>query len=145
RALKDLIPGFKKFAARRAAELKDLGTADLIVTDVELSVAGQRVRFRASVERIAAWELYVELQTRVATQDLSESDGLLREALGSLHAIFSITRQILKAAGPGVAMGQESLGGYSMAILNRVLRPLLAKWHPALLDWEAERPRKTPT
>src|SRR5688500_9430377 len=53
-------------------------------------------------ERQAAWELYVELTTRIAAQPLDPDDGLCREALDSLHALFGVTRSVLRAAGPGV-------------------------------------------
>jgi hypothetical protein len=49
------------------------------------------------VERRAAWELYVELVTRVAVVQLGPAEGLLREALSSLREVFGITREILRA------------------------------------------------
>ncbi len=88
----------------------------------------------------AAWCLYVELVTRVAVQELQDQHGTLREALSSLHAIFPATRQILKDAGPRVGAKAWSIGGISIRVLNRGLRPVLAKWHPLLADWEARRP-----
>lgn len=139
KALKEIVPALKRFAERRRLELKDLGTANFTVAEVELGTDGARVKFTASVERVAAWELYVELNTRIATQELGDGDGLLREALSSLHALFGLTRQILKNAGPGVGQGEESLAFYALAILNRVLRPFLAKWHPRLMAWEGQR------
>ncbi len=36
-------------------------------------------------ERNAAWELYVELVTRIAVQSLEPNVGLIREALNSLY------------------------------------------------------------
>src|SRR5207244_862732 len=54
-------------------------------------------------ERRAAWEMYVELITRIAVQELRESEGLLREALSSLYTLFGTTRQILRDHGPEVA------------------------------------------
>ncbi len=97
-------------------------------------------------ERKAAWEMYVELVTRVSVVELKSDEGLLREALSSIYALFAITREILKTAGPGVAKpknqdkGHISFGYLAIAILNTVLRPLLAKWHPILLDYEDKRP-----
>jgi hypothetical protein len=41
-------------------------------------------------ERHAAWELYVELVTRVAVVELGPEEGLLREALSSLHALCEV-------------------------------------------------------
>jgi hypothetical protein len=58
-------------------------------------------------ERQAAWELYVELTTRVAVVPLGPNEGLLREALSSLHSLFPVTREILRRHGPGVAPAGE--------------------------------------
>lgn len=89
-------------------------------------------------ERKTAWALYVELVTRISIEPLSEDEGLLREALTSLHSIFGTTRQILRDAGPEVGITHDSLGGIAIAILNKGLRPFLAKWHPLLMDWEVK-------
>jgi hypothetical protein len=95
-------------------------------------------------ERKAAWELYVELVTRIATVELGPAEGLLREALNSLYALFGLTRDILRRYGPQVAPKDKqdaiSFGWLAVAILNGPLRPLLARWHPALLAYEATRP-----
>lgn len=96
------------------------------------------------VERVAAWEMYVELITRVSVVDLRAEEGLLREALSSLHSLFETTREILRRHGPTVAQpldgGLVSFGHLAVAILNRALRPLLARWHPLLEDYEGARP-----
>jgi hypothetical protein len=96
-------------------------------------------------QRDAAWEMYVELITRIAVVELRPGEGLLREALASLYALFDATRTILRKYGPEVAKskneGQLSFGYLSVVVLNGVLRPLLAKWHPLLLDYETHRPK----
>jgi hypothetical protein len=91
-------------------------------------------------ERRAAWSLYVELVTRIAVEPLAEEEGLLREALNSLYSLFGTTREILKEAGPEVGTSHRSVGGIAIAVLNRGLRPFLAKWHPRLQVWESKRP-----
>lgn len=92
----------------------------------------------------AAWELYVELITRVAVAELGHDQGSLREALTSIHSLFGVTRDLLRKYGPVVAKpkgkGELSFGLISVRMLNNVLRPFLAQWHPALKDWEARRP-----
>ncbi|PSN08507.1 hypothetical protein C7293_30115 [filamentous cyanobacterium CCT1] len=93
-----------------------------------------------AISRQAAWALYVEMTTRIATQQLDDGHGLLREALASLYSLFGITRQILKDAGPDVGASQDSVGGIAVAVLNQGLRPFLARWHPLLQVWEAQRP-----
>jgi len=138
----NLMTKLKTFAKKRAKELKGLAEANLTPEAAEVVIAGQKVSFRINVERLAAWKLYVELNTRIATQPLKSSEGFIREALSSLHAVFGITREILKEAGPAVAQGDESLGYYAMEILNQVIRPVLAKWHPALSHWEEQRDPK---
>lgn len=97
-------------------------------------------------EKDAAWEMYIELITRIAIVELKPNEGLLREALSSLHSLFNTTRNILKNHGSSIAKhkGKNSISfGYiAVAILNTVLRPILAKWHPILLDYENNRKRK---
>jgi hypothetical protein len=94
-------------------------------------------------ERNAAWELYVELITRISVVELKPDEGLLREAISSLYSLFATTRDILKKYGASVARpkGENtiSFGYLSVAILNTVLRPVLSKWHPLLLDYENRR------
>lgn len=87
-------------------------------------------------QRDAAWAMYVELSTRIATQELDLEVGVLREALTSLHAMFGVTREILREEGPNVGMGPETVGGISVRVLNAGIRPFLAKWHPRLAAWE---------
>jgi len=94
-------------------------------------------------ERKAAWSLYIELVTRITVQSLEAGQGLLREALNSLHSMFAITRQILREAGPDVGILSASVGGIAIAVLNNGLRPFLSKWHPLLQTWEAQKPPTT--
>lgn len=94
-------------------------------------------------EKKAAWELYVELITRISVVELKESEGSLREALSSFHSFFTTTREILRKYGPDVVKGNSikdiSFGMLAVAIINVVIRPVLAKWHPLLLDYESKK------
>jgi hypothetical protein len=90
-------------------------------------------------ERNAAWELYVELVTRIAVQTLEHDQGTLREALSSLYSIFGSTREILRKYGPRVGAARESVGGIAIRVLNEGLRPFMSKWHPLLQTWEAQK------
>jgi hypothetical protein len=95
-------------------------------------------------EERAAWEMYVELVTRVSIAELKPGEGLLREALTSLYSLFATTRDILRRYGPAIARGKSggtlSFGYIAVAVLNGALRPLLATWHPQLGTYEATRP-----
>ena len=91
-------------------------------------------------EQDASWEMYVELITRISIVELKPDEGILREALDSLYSLFNTTREILRKYGPSIAKakgkGDFSFGYLAVAILNGELRPVLAKWHPLLLDYE---------
>lgn len=73
----------------------------------------------------AAWDMYVELLTRIATQPLSDDDGVESSALESVYSLFSITRGILRE------YGKDAIGFAKIAIiiLNQVIRPFTARWH----------------
>ena len=84
--------------------------------------------------------MYVELITRVSVVELKKNEGLLREALSSIHSLFDTTRKILRKYGPTIAQQKNkdelSFGHIAIIILNIVIRPFLAKWHPLLEDYE---------
>jgi hypothetical protein len=92
-------------------------------------------------EKAAAWDLYVEFSTRVATQGLEPGQGSAREALNSIYKLFAITRETLKKAGPVVAHGPNSFGPLAIRILNeeKGLRSFLGKWHTELGAFEDEQ------
>ncbi|MBZ0092154.1 MAG: hypothetical protein K8F27_08035 [Sulfuricellaceae bacterium] len=73
----------------------------------------------------AAWEMYVELLTRIATQPLPDNSGMESSALESVYSLFGITRGILRK------YGKDSIGFAKIAIivLNQIVRPFTACWH----------------
>jgi hypothetical protein len=77
------------------------------------------------VDQQAAWELYIELLTRTATQPLSPEEGCESAALASIHAIFGITRNILKEKGRQCS----EFSKIAVVVLNQEVRPFTAKWH----------------
>ncbi len=94
-------------------------------------------------EQRAAWALYFELATRVSHRSFDRENARLRAALDSLHALFKITRETLRDAGPDVAHGRESLGPLATDILNKGLAPYLSRWHYRLEAHEQTRPDHT--
>lgn len=103
--------------------------ADWGLTKLQLSAGFLDLEFAPTDhERRAAWDLYVELATRVATQPLADEDGADGAALSSLHALFGVTRGVLKQYGPGA----QNFARVAVAVLNEVLRPFLSRWHPRL-------------
>ncbi|KUL25480.1 tetratricopeptide repeat protein [Streptomyces regalis] len=94
------------------------------------------------VERAAAFDLQVELVTRVGVQPLAPDQGSLREALTSMHALFGTTREVLHrvAAETSAPLSPPHIAA---TLANEHLRPFLSTWHPALQQHEAKRPDGT--
>ncbi len=78
----------------------------------------------------AAWELYVEMLTRIVTQPLPADAGDEKTALDSVYSLFPTTREILRRH------GRETIQFSKVAIpvLNQVVRPFTAKWHQEALS-----------
>ena len=76
-------------------------------------------------DKDAAWELYVELLTRITTQSLPNGDGIEKSALDSIYSIFPLTREILKKTGRECG----DFAKISIVVLNQIIRPFTAKWH----------------
>jgi hypothetical protein len=89
-------------------------------------------------QKNAAWQLYVELATRVSSDPLEPGMGSAREALSSLHSLFGCVRGILKETGPLAAQGNGSMASIALDVLNKGIRPFLVKWHTRLSDYEAQ-------
>ena len=76
-------------------------------------------------DKNAAWDLYVELLTRITTQRLPEEHGTEKAALESVHKIFGLTRTTLKEHGRKA----ENFTRLAIIVLNQVIRPFTTKWH----------------
>lgn len=73
----------------------------------------------------AAWDMAVELRTRIATQPLALRDGDESTALKSIFGLFGLFRRLAKGA-PKAHYFYE-LG---LRVLNGAVRPFTARWHP---------------
>lgn len=76
-------------------------------------------------DKDAAWDLYIELLTRITTQPLPDEDGVEVTALSSIFALFGITRQTLKEHGRSCI----KFSRIAVIVLNQIVRPFTAKWH----------------
>jgi hypothetical protein len=130
----------------------------LQMKEIELSFETPSSMFGLSLPKIAfkgkiapnlavrtfAWGIYVELTTRIILTNLKTDQGSLREALDSYHTVFKFVRDQLHSAGPDV--GRQDGGDHlpvaasTLWMLNGILRPLLAEWHPRLARYEESRP-----
>ena len=81
-------------------------------------------------DKAAAWDLYVELLTRITTQPLPKEHGDEQTALNSVFALFALTRDVLKKHGRDA----EEFAKIAIVVLNQVIRPFTAKWHKLSID-----------
>jgi len=96
------------------------------LSGLKLDIGFLNAEFKPSdPDRHAAWELYVELFTRIAIQHLPVEHGDEKTALDSVFAIFPLTREILRKHGPG----SNEFAKLAIPVLNQIIRPFTAKWH----------------
>lgn len=89
-------------------------------------------------DKDAAWELYVELLTRIATQPLSAEHGDEKTALESVYSLFSLTRTTIKHHGRDCI----NFTKIAVVVLNQIIRPFTAKWHKLLVAGAFNEPEK---
>ena len=90
----------------------------------------------SDTDKKAAWEMYVELLTRITTQYLAPEHGDEKTALTSVHSLFGITREILKKYGASCIEFTK----IAVVVLNQIIRPFTAKWHKKNLEDAFENP-----
>jgi len=86
-------------------------------------------------DKAVAWEVYVELRTRITTQELHFLDGDESTALDSLYKLFQLVRDLLKKHGPEC----HRTAALIEAVLNQIVRPFTAKWHRRKLAGDLAR------
>lgn len=89
-------------------------------------------------DKSAAWELYIELLTRVTTQNLDFKHGDEKTALTSIYSIFGITRDVMKNNGRHCI----EFSKIAIVVLNQVVRPFSAKWHGLSVKGAFDDPNK---
>ncbi len=80
-------------------------------------------------DKDSAWELYVELITRVATQRLDPDEGNEAAALKSVYELFPLTRETIRRNGRYCI----NFTRIAVVVLNQKVRPFTAKWHPRMI------------
>jgi len=81
-------------------------------------------------DKSAAWELYVELLTRITTQELDPGHGDEKTALDSIYSIFKLTRDVMRNNGRDCVEFTK----IAVIVLNQRVRPFTAKWHKQSLQ-----------
>jgi|SRR5215470_3997288 len=79
-----------------------------------------------TADKNAAWDLYIELLTRITTRSLPNDVGDEKTALDSVYSLFPATRSIIRQYGRDCIEFTK----VAIVVLNQVVRPFTAKWHP---------------
>ncbi|WP_053653587.1 toll/interleukin-1 receptor domain-containing protein [Streptomyces sp. MMG1121] len=115
---------------------------------VTLALPGSRREVPVSAapsesERMAAFDIQVELVTRIGVQELAPGTGSLREALSSLKSLIDFTRDTLHTYSvrleQGTPEGAATVQSLAYALINGTIRPFTTTWHPRLAAYEARR------
>lgn len=82
-------------------------------------------------DRNAAWEMYIELLTRIPTVTtlLVESDNK-NTALNSIYSLFVTTRRVIRDN----TYHASEFAKISILVLNQIIRPFTTKWHKQALN-----------
>ena len=99
------------------------------------------VQFEVSfqeADKDAAWDLYVEMLTRIVTQPLPPEAGDEQAALESVYSLAPATREILRHHG----RASIQFSKVAVPVLNQVVRPFTARWHRESLAGSFEHENK---
>jgi hypothetical protein len=87
-------------------------------------------------DKDAAWELYIELLTRVTTQPLPTESGEEPAALESVYRLFGLTREIIRRRGRSCI----EFSKIAVVMLNQKIRPFTTKWHKEMVAGKFAEP-----
>ena len=114
--------------------------ADTGLTTLKINAKFLEAEFKIQdLDKEAAWELYIELLTRITTQPLPADSGDNKAALHSVYHLFGMTREVLKRSGPGCFEFTK----VAVVVLNQLIRPFTAKWHELSLDGSIDDSEKS--
>ena len=102
---------------------------DLEKVKINLKLVEAEIRL-STADQDAAWELYVEMLTRIVTQPLPSENGDEKVALDSVYSLFPTTREVLRLHGRKAIHFSK----VAIPVLNQVVRPFTAKWHKESLS-----------
>jgi hypothetical protein len=111
---------------------------DWDLKELKLKTGWAEATFRANnADKQAAWEMYIEMLTRIVTQPLPEEHGDEKAALNSIYQLFPLTREILKRN----TFDCENFALVAIVVLNQIVRPFTAKWHRLSLAGNLDTPK----
>ncbi len=101
------------------------------MTSLKINVRFLKMEWKPqTADKDAAWEMYIELLTRITTQPLPEEQGDEQAALDSIYSLFPVTREIIRRHGRDCGEFTK----IAVVVLNQMVRPFTAKWHRLSLE-----------
>lgn len=96
------------------------------LTSIKINVKLAEMEFIYNdMDEKAAWEMYVEIITRILSSPLLYKNGDEKTALESIYTLFQTTRSLLKMYG----REGQTFSKLAVVILNQIIRPFTTKWH----------------
>ncbi len=109
-------------------KLNTFGCSDLFIAPTERAAQPHPFADKewqpTAADKSAAWALYTEIRTRIATQPLAYRHGDEDTALTSVYNIFGLTRDTIKQH-----EGCTHFATLAVYVLNVHIRPFTAYWH----------------
>ncbi|MDP3539124.1 MAG: patatin-like phospholipase family protein [Azonexus sp.] len=109
--------------------LKQHAFGDLFAREGDRKLFDQLTWQPGEADRLAAWQLYTELRTRIATQALPYGRGDEATALKSVYQLFELSRTAICRYPEG-----RHFASLMVRVLNQRVRPFTAKWHRLSAD-----------
>ncbi len=101
------------------------------LTSLKINMKFAEMEFAyTDADETAAWEMYVEIITRVLSRTLFSEGGDEKAALESIYSLFPTTRELLKLYG----RDGQTFSKLAVVILNQIVRPFTTKWHDMLIN-----------
>lgn len=93
-------------------------------------------------DRALAWDLLVEMKTRIAVQPLNDNEGDDATALTSIYKLFPLSREFMRQHGVDCV----NTAALVTAFLNKKVRPFTAHWHKRSVEeqWDKAPGAKHP-
>ncbi len=93
------------------------------MTSLQITTPFAKMEFQPKdPDKTAAWEMYIELLTRITTQNLNQEGGDEATALTSVYSLFGTTREIMRRN----SLGCQEFTKIAIVVLNQLVRPFTA-------------------
>jgi len=114
--------------------------------EVNLIISGVELRLLSSEDdRKIAWEIFTEINTRIAVVDFNEDYDSFYHVHKSLYTMFQLVRDKIKEIPVDTIKDDNNqIIDFYLRILNDGIRPYLSKWHIPISQWVKNNEKENP-